>query len=105
MTKEKVSLPVDLVELVMARQNRNMRNSSIKIDENLNIITGNDATDGNIYSIIVKKIDKSRKLTGSAKSLKECSGKIGCDFAQCAEKALGKISPNLQNICSSTIDK
>jgi len=34
-----------------------------------------------------------------ARNLKACKGLKGCEFAQCAEKAFGKLPKNLENLC------
>ncbi len=101
MVKEKVSLPVSATELVLARKRHNMRNTSILIDGNSNIIPRSDTSDilGDTYTVIVKRHDKYDNLSSTAKSLKECGGKKGCEFTECAKNVFGKLPPNLQKAC------
>lgn len=39
------------------------------------------------------------KLSPRAKALMACKGKKGCDFAECVEKALGRVPISVKKAC------
>jgi len=60
-------------------------------------------TDENIkYRLILRSPTRSGPSEPSerARNLKACKGLKGCEFAQCAKKAFGKLPKNLEGLCS-----
>jgi len=54
------------------------------------------------YRLILRSPTRSGPSEPSerARNLKACKGLKGCEFAQCAKKAFGKLPKNLEGLCS-----
>lgn len=101
----KVEIPINPAELVLARKNAGMVNPSVKVDGKGQLIPRNkDSSAAGLpagaNTVMVRKSNNSGDLPKKAKSLKECKGLKGCDFAICAEKVFGKLPKNLEGLCS-----
>jgi len=59
------------------------------------------------YRLVLRSPTRSGPTEPSsrARNLKACKGLKGCEFAQCAEKAFGKLSKNLENLCSTNLKR
>jgi hypothetical protein len=100
---DKIEIPIDTAQLVLARKNAGMRKSSVSIGRDGELLpNGNENTE---YTVIVRSNRSNRSSKGSnepspkAVNLKSCKGLKGCEFAKCAEKALGKLPRHLQGLC------
>ncbi len=92
---DKVEIPIDTAQLVLARKTAGMRKSSVSIGRDGELLpNGNENTE---YTVIVRSKDYEPSL--NATSLKACRGLRGCEFAKCAEKVFGKLPKNLQGLC------
>lgn len=93
---DKVEIPIDTAQLVLARKNAGMRRSSVSVGRNGELLpNGNENTE---YTVTVRS-KGSKEPSLKAVSLKACKGLKGCEFAKCAEKALGKLPRHLQGLC------
>jgi hypothetical protein len=93
---DKVEIPIDTTQLVLARKNAGMRRSSISIGRDGELLpSGNENAE---YTVIVRS-KGSNEPSLKAASLKTCKGLKGCEFAKCAEKVFGKLPKNLQGLC------
>ena len=86
----RISLPLDTVDLILARKKAGMTKSSIEVDG---------------YTVMVRKSTNSGDRPKNAKNLMSCKGLKGCEFAECAEKVfgVGKLPKNLiglKELCS-----
>lgn len=102
---DRIEIPVDTAELVLARKNAGMRDSSVSIGSDGRLLpNGNENAE---YKVMIRKIGKSRdgelSLSDRAMKLKDCKGLKGCDFAICAEKVFGKLPKNLKGACSGKL--
>lgn len=98
---DRTEIPIDTAELVLARKNAGMRDSSVSIGSNGRLLpNGNKGAE---YKVTIRKTTKSedRTLSERAIKLKDCKGLKGCSFALCAEKVFGKLPKNLKGVCSS----
>lgn len=97
---DRVQIPVDSSKLVLARKEAGMRKSGISIGGNGEILPNghNDAE----YTVVVRPNTRSgpKEPSFRAIDLKACKGLKGCEFAQCAEKAMGKLPKHLQGLCT-----
>ena len=94
---DKVEIPIDTAQLVLARKNAGMRRSSVSIGKDGELLpNGNENTE---YTVTVRPIKGSREPSLKAINLKSCKGLKGCKFAKCSEKALGKLPKNLRGLC------
>lgn len=100
---DKVEIPIDTAQLVLARKNAGMRRSSVSVGRDGELLpNGNENTE---YTVTVRSNRSNRSSKGSnepslkATSLKACRGLKSCEFAKCAEKALGKLPRHLQGLC------
>lgn len=93
---DKVEIPIDTAQLVLARKNAGMRKSSVSVGRDGELLpNGNENTE---YTVIVRSKgfnEPSLKAVG----LKTCKGLKGCKFAKCAEKVFGRLPKNLQGLC------
>lgn len=95
---DKREIPIDTSELILARKEAN-KISSISIDEEGRLVpNGNENAR---YRVAIRKVEKAgeRESSGRAKKLKACKGLKGCDFAECAKDAFGKLPNNLKGLC------
>jgi hypothetical protein len=93
---DKVEIPIDTAQLVLARKNAGMIRSSVSIGRDGELLpNGNENTE---YTVIVRS-KGSNEPSLKAASLKTCKGLKGCEFAKCAEKVFGKLPKNLQGLC------
>jgi len=102
---DRIEIPTDTAQLVLARKNAGMRNSSVSIGSDGRLVpNGNENAE---YKVSIRKTGKSRdrELSDRAMKLKDCKGLKGCDFAICAEKVFGKLPRNLEGACSAKADK
>ena len=96
---DRLEIPIDTAELILARKNAGMRDSSISIGSNGRLLpNGNKDAE---YKVTIRKTRKSgdRTLSERAMKLKDCTGLKGCNFALCAEKVFGKLPKNLKELC------
>lgn len=93
---DKVEIPIDTAQLVLARRNAGMKRSSVSIGKDGELLpNGNENTE---YTVTIRhKGYKEPSL--KAANLKACRGLKGCEFAKCSEKALGKLPRHLQGLC------
>lgn len=100
MSVERVALPQDKAELVLARKEVGMRRSNIGIGRDGNIVTEADGERAE-YKVIVRKAGRSGEpaMSSRAKKLSSCKGLKGCEFAECALEAMGKLPENLLKSC------
>lgn len=99
MSVERVALPLDKAELVLARKEVGMRRSNIGIGSNGNLVTGD--LEEPEYKVIVRKAGRSgdAAMSSRAKKLSSCKGLKGCEFATCAKDAMGKLPGNILKSC------
>lgn len=94
----KRDIPIDTAELILARKEAN-KISSVSINEEGRLVpNGNENAR---YRVAIRKVEKAgeRESSGRAKKLKACKGLKGCDFAECAKDAFGKLPNNLKGLC------
>lgn len=103
----KREIPINPVELVLARKNANMSNPSLDVDGLGNIVprSRNGTDNGAEYTVTVRKSTNSGDRPRNAKSLMACKGLKGCEFAECAERTfgVGKLPRNLERLCSLSV--
>lgn len=93
---KKIEIPIDTAQLVLARKNAGMRRSSISIGRDGELLpNGNENTE---YTVTVRSKGYNEPSLRAA-HLKACKGLKGCEFAKCAEKALGKLPRHLRGLC------
>lgn len=95
---DKREIPIDTAELILARKEAN-KISSVSINEDGRLVpNGNENAR---YRVAIRKVEKAgeRESSGRAKKLKACKGLKGCDFAECAKDAFGKLPNNLKGLC------
>lgn len=93
---DKVEIPIDTAQLVLARKNAGMRRSSVSVGKDGELLpNGHENTE---YTVTVRP-KGSNKPSLKAASLKACRGLKSCEFAKCAERALGKLPKHLQGLC------
>lgn len=100
---DKVEIPIDTAQLVLARKNAGMRRSSVSVGRDGELLpNGNENTE---YTVTVRSNRSNRSSKGSndlsfnAAGLKTCRGLKSCEFAKCAEKVFGRLPKNLQGLC------
>jgi hypothetical protein len=95
---DRVALPQDKAELVLARKEVGMRRSNIGIGSDGNIVTGEERAE---YKIMARKAGRSGEaaMSSRAKKLSSCKGLKGCEFAECALDAMGKLPENILKSC------
>ena len=97
---DKVEIPIDTAQLVLARRNAGMRKSSVSIGKDGELLpNGNESSE---YTVTIRPIS-SRKPSLKAISLKSCRGLKGCEFAKCSEKVFGKLPKNLRGLCPTNL--
>lgn len=94
---DKREIPIDTALLLLARKDAN-KESSVSIGEDGRLVpNGNENA---LYKVAIRKVEKAeRKPSERANKLKACKGLKGCDFAECAKDALGKLPKNLEGLC------
>lgn len=93
---DKIEIPIDTAQLVLARKNAGMKRSSVSVGIDGELLpNGNEDAE---YTVTVRP-KGSYQPSLKAKSLKACKGLKGCEFAKCAEKVFGKLPKNLQGLC------
>ena len=95
---DKIEIPIDTAQLVLAKRKAN-KTSTVSIGEDGRLLpNGNENTE---YKVMIRKAGRSgdRESSGRAKKLKACKGLKGCDFAECAKNAFGKLPKNLEGLC------
>jgi hypothetical protein len=99
---DKVEIPIDSGLLVLKRKEYGMRRSNIGIDTEGNIIPNNNNNDAE-YKVVVRKAGRSGEaaISSRARKLEACKGLKGCDFAECALDAMGKLPKNLLKVAES----
>lgn len=97
---DRVEIPIDTAKLVLARKETN-KTSTVSIGTNGRLVP--NGSDDAEYKVTVRKIEKARekRFSGRANKLKACRGLKGCDFAECARDAFGKLPKNLEGLCST----
>lgn len=95
----RVEIPIDKADLVLARKNAGMNNPSIEIDNSGDIVPrGKDKNSEAEYTVMVRKATNSGDRPRKAKDLRACKGLKGCEFAQCAKEVFGKLPRNLKHL-------
>lgn len=97
----RVEIPTNPVDLVLARKRYNNVNPSVEIDGSGNIVPRSiDNKNNAIYTVTVRKATNSGDIPGNAKKLSACKGLKGCEFVECAEKVfgIGKLPKNLRHL-------
>lgn len=94
--KEEVS--IDVVELALLRKGTG-GTDAISIGEDGEPLSNGDPDTK--YRLVLRSPTRSgpKEQSQRAKDLKACKGLKGCEFAQCVEKAFGKLPKNLENLC------
>ena len=93
---DKIEIPIDTAQLVLARRNAGMRRSSVSIGKDGELLpNGNENTE---YTVTIRP-RSSKEPSLKAMNLKSCKGLKGCEFAKCSEKALGKLPRHLRRLC------
>jgi hypothetical protein len=109
---DRIALPQDKGELVIARKINGMKNPSIEIRgkdivprANKSRDSSNGGTDSE-YTLVARKSTRSGppEMSSRAVSLKKCKGLSGCEFVGCVKEAFGKIPPNLRKACPTMND-
>lgn len=101
---DKIEIPIDKVDLVLARKNAGMRNPSIEVDGDGQIIPRNsrnkDSSISSDYTVMVRSSTRagSPEQSSRARLLKACKGLKGCEFLECSKKAFGKLPAHLQKL-------
>jgi hypothetical protein len=95
---DKREIPIDTAQLLLARKEANKR-SSISIGEDGRLVPNGNKNA--LYRVAIRKVEKDgeRKPSNRASKLKACKGLKGCDFAECAKDAFGKLPKNLEALC------
>lgn len=95
---DKREIPIDTAQLLLARKEAN-KTSSISIGEDGRLVPNGNKNA--LYKVAIRKVEKAgeRKPSNRANKLKACKGLKGCDFAECAKGALGKLPKNLEGLC------
>ena len=94
--KDKIEIPIDTAQLILARRNAGMRRSAVSIGKDGELLpNGNENTE---YTVTIRP-KGFRKPSLKAKDLKSCKGLKGCEFAKCSEKVFGKLPKNLRGLC------
>lgn len=103
---DRVEIPIDAAQLVLARKDAGMRKSSVFIGDDGNILPKSSVHNKDVYTVIVRpsKREGPKEPSERALKLKSCKGLKGCQFAKCAEEAFGRLPKNLQGLCSTSID-
>lgn len=107
---DRIALPMDKGELVIARKIAGNIKPSIEVDENNDIIPrSNKSRDGirkSEYTLMARKSTRAgpSEMSSRARMLKTCKGLSGCEFVGCVKEAFGKIPPNLRKACPIMID-
>lgn len=109
---DRIALPQDKGELVIARKIVGMRNPSIEIYGKDIIPRTNKSRDGSScrgeseYTLVARKSTRAGppEMSSRAVNLKKCKGLSGCEFVGCVKEAFGKIPPNLRKACPTMID-
>lgn len=96
---DRIEIPIDTAELLLARKKVN-KTSTLSIGQDGKLVpNGNENTE---YKVMIRKAGRAgeRESSERAKKLKACKGLKGCDFAECAKVAFGKLPKNLEGLCS-----
>lgn len=103
----RVEIPIDTSELLLARKNANMVNPSVDVDSMGNIVPRRSDGNRDGYTVMIRKSTNSGDRPKNAKSLMSCKGLKGCDFAECAKKVFGTLPKNLKRLdatCSTNLN-
>lgn len=57
------------------------------------------------YRLVLRSPTRRGPPPENARNLKACKGMKGCEFARCAENALGKLPKNLKGLCLTELNK
>lgn len=100
---DRIEIPIDKADLVLARKDAGMSNPSVWMDGNGRIVPRNKDSNSDIdlHTVMVRKAknDYEEGIPKRASSLKACKGLKGCDFIECSEKVFGgRLPPNLQKV-------
>jgi hypothetical protein len=109
---ERIALPQDKGELVLARKILGMKNPSIEMTGSQLVPRTNKCRDGNVsgssgdITLVARKSTRAWTPGNIARAnkLKACKGLSGCEFVGCVKEAFGKIPPNLRKACPTIID-
>lgn len=100
---DRVALPQDKGELVLARKIAGMKNPSIEVGMDFDIVPRNSKTRDEFnkseYTLVVRKSTRAGDISSRATKLKTCKGLSGCEFVECSYEAFGNIPPNLRKAC------
>jgi len=98
----KEDIPMDIIELALLRKGTGGI-EAVSIGEDGKLLSNGDKDTK--YRLVLRSPTRSGPSEPSerARNLKACKGLKGCEFAQCAEKAFGKLSKNLENLCSANL--
>lgn len=102
---ERIALPQDKGELVIARKILGMKNPSIEVIGRDIVPRRNKSRDGiNVESEYTLMARKATRVSSPGNiirenKLKACKGLSGCEFVGCVKEAFGKIPPNLEKAC------
>jgi hypothetical protein len=96
---KKEDFTIDAVELALLRKGSGGV-EAVSVGEDGQALSNGDI--GTKYRLVLRSPTRSGSAEQSqrAKDLKACKGLKGCEFAQCAEKAFGKLPNNLRGLCS-----
>jgi hypothetical protein len=90
---------IDPVELALLRKGTGGV-EAVSIGKDGQLLSNGDSE--TVYRLVLRSPTRSgaREQSSRAKGLKTCKGLKGCEFAQCAEKAFGKLPKNLEGLCN-----
>lgn len=94
---------IDAVELALLRKGSG-GNEAVSIGEDGRPLSNGDSDKKDVkYRLILRSPTRSgpSEQSSRAKGLKACKGLKGCEFAQCAEKAFGKLPRHLEQLKGS----
>lgn len=83
----------------------------VSIDKNGGLLSNGDIDRKDVkYRLVLRSPTRSgpTEQSSRARDLKACKGLKGCEFAECAEKAFGKLPKHLENLkglCSASLTR
>jgi len=98
---KKEDAPIDAVELALLRKGSG-GTEAVSVGADGYAVSNGDK-ENTKYRLILRSPTRSgpKEQSQRARDLKACKGLKGCEFAECAQKAFGKLPDNLKNLCST----
>lgn len=100
----KKEIDIDAVELALLRKGTGGV-EAVSIGKDGKPLSNGD--ENTRYRLVLRSPTRSgpSEPSSRAKDLKACKGLKSCEFAQCAQKAFGKLPKNLENLCSTGLKR